>query len=88
MAIPFEALLPYAVIVTFFGISGAGLLHVQRIQNGGKKGRRGVDRWDSVHLVMQRDRRLTGFLRGQTDKAAAPEGFEFNNAWRVEKRFS
>ena len=34
-------------------------------------------------LVMYRDRRLTGFLRGQTDNAAAPAGFELNNPWRV-----
>ena len=32
---------------------------------------------------MDRDRRLTGFLRGQTDKVVAPEGFELNNPWRV-----
>ena len=33
--------------------------------------------------VMERDRRLTGFARGQTDKPAAPAGFELNNPWRV-----
>ena len=33
--------------------------------------------------VMDRDRRLTGFLRGQTDKVEAPPGFELNNPWRV-----
>jgi hypothetical protein len=32
---------------------------------------------------MDRDRRLTGMLRGQTDNAAAPLGFELNNPWRV-----
>ncbi len=32
---------------------------------------------------MDRDRRLTGFLRGQTDNVEAPEGFELNNPWRV-----
>jgi hypothetical protein len=32
---------------------------------------------------MDRDRRLTGFLRGQTDKPIAPAGFELNNPWRV-----
>jgi hypothetical protein len=26
---------------------------------------------------------LTGFVRGQTDKPAAPPGFELNNPWRV-----
>jgi hypothetical protein len=33
--------------------------------------------------VMDRDRRLTGFLRGQTDNPKAPSGFELSNAWRV-----
>lgn len=33
--------------------------------------------------VMDRDRRLTGFLRGQTDNPKAPPGFELNNPWRV-----
>ncbi len=35
------------------------------------------------YAVMDRDRRLTGYLRGQTDNAAAPPGFELNNPWRV-----
>ncbi len=33
--------------------------------------------------VMDRDRRLTGLLRGQSDAALAPAGFELNNPWRV-----
>lgn len=33
--------------------------------------------------VMDRDRRLTGFLRGQTDNPRAPAGFELSNPWRV-----
>jgi hypothetical protein len=33
--------------------------------------------------VMDRDRRLTGYKRGQSDKAEAPEGFELSNSWRV-----
>ena len=32
---------------------------------------------------MDRDRRLTGFLRGQTDNPTAPLGFELNSPWRV-----
>ena len=32
---------------------------------------------------MERDRRLTGYLRGQTDNAEAPPGFELNNPWKV-----
>lgn len=33
--------------------------------------------------VLDRDQRLTGFVRGQTDNVAAPPGFELNNPWRV-----
>lgn len=33
--------------------------------------------------MMDRDRRLTGWLRGQTDKVEAPVGFEVNNPWKV-----
>lgn len=32
---------------------------------------------------MERDRRLTGMLRGQTDSPIAPDGFELSNAWKV-----
>lgn len=32
---------------------------------------------------MERDRRLTGYLRGQSDKPIAPKGFELNNPWKV-----
>jgi hypothetical protein len=32
---------------------------------------------------MERDRRLTGTLRGQTDNPQAPFGFEFTNGWKV-----
>ncbi|KAL8328544.1 hypothetical protein RB597_004358 [Gaeumannomyces tritici] len=37
-------------------------------------------------IVMDRDRRLTGLLRGQSDNPIAPPGFELNNPWRAEKR--
>lgn len=34
---------------------------------------------------MDRDRRLTGYLRGQSDRPIAPAGFEFSNGWRVRR---
>ena len=34
---------------------------------------------------MDRDRRLTGYLRGQTDNPTAPPGFELNHPWRVSR---
>lgn len=86
MPVPFEALIPYAIIVTMFGVTGAGLSAIKTAQNGGKKARWSLDTWD--RQMMDRDRRLTGWLRGQTDAANAPYGFEYNNPWRVEKRFS
>lgn len=33
--------------------------------------------------VMERDLRLTGYLRGQTDVTKAPSGFELSNRWKV-----
>ncbi|CAN9130314.1 hypothetical protein GT037_006600 [Alternaria burnsii] len=103
MGVPFEALLPYAIMTGFFAFSAVSVGKLKEMQNGGKKTRRGIDAWDryskvrSFHddlmrftyetPVMERDRRLTGFMRGQTDKPVAPEGFELNNPWRCEQRF-
>jgi len=36
-----------------FAISGAGLSTLRYMQNGGKRGRRGLDAWDRVsHVVV------------------------------------
>ncbi|CZR42209.1 hypothetical protein FPRO06_08349 [Fusarium proliferatum] len=86
MPVPFEALLPYAIMIGMFGISGTGLAVVKNWQNEGKRPRYSVDQWD--RQMMDRDRRLTGTLRGQTDKPEAPLGFELNNPWKLETRFS
>lgn len=82
-----------------FMVTGAGLSKIQHMQNGGKPARYGIDTWDKqstetavilarpdsrlTMAVMERDRRLTGWLRGQTDNPEAPEGFELNNPWKV-----
>ncbi|KAF2089543.1 hypothetical protein K490DRAFT_1612, partial [Saccharata proteae CBS 121410] len=81
MGVPFEALLPYGVIIVMFTVSSVGLTQLRVMQNGGKYHRYSLDKWDRV--MMDRDRRLTGYLRGQTDKPYAPAGFELNNPWRV-----
>ncbi|KFY98431.1 hypothetical protein V500_01672 [Pseudogymnoascus sp. VKM F-4518 (FW-2643)] len=47
MGVPFETLLPFAIMLTMFGITGAGLSKVRAMQNGGKRGRHSVDQWDS-----------------------------------------
>ncbi|KAL8371100.1 hypothetical protein RB595_001112 [Gaeumannomyces hyphopodioides] len=86
MPVPFETLIPYAIITAMFGVSGAGVATVKYMQNGGKRARRSIDQWD--RQMMDRDRRLTGFLRGQSDNPIAPPGFELNNPWRAEKRMS
>ncbi|KAK3349911.1 hypothetical protein B0T25DRAFT_456971 [Lasiosphaeria hispida] len=81
MPIPFETLIPYGIIVAMFGVTGAGLSKIRNMQNGGKRQRRGIDQWDRV--MMDRDRRMTGWLRGQADEPVAPAGYELNNPWRV-----
>ncbi|KAF3006492.1 hypothetical protein E8E13_004444 [Curvularia kusanoi] len=102
MGVPFEALLPYAIMTGFFAFSAVSVAKLKDLQNGGKRTRRGIDAWDRYNTltmtscrtphtdhtaVMERDRRLTGFARGQTDKPEAPAGFELNNPWRCEQRF-
>ncbi|KAI1200207.1 hypothetical protein F5X97DRAFT_102905 [Nemania serpens] len=86
MPVPFEALIPYGIILVMFGATGAGLSKLRHWQNGHKRPRRSLDQWD--RQMMDRDRRLTGLLRGQSDEPLAPTGFEFNNPWRVEKRMA
>ncbi|KAL3423793.1 hypothetical protein PVAG01_05540 [Phlyctema vagabunda] len=98
MGVPFEALLPYGIMLGFFGLTGAGISKIRHMKNGGKRARHSVDIWDrvsparshsrnSANIFTAKDRRLTGSLRGQTDNPNAPLGFELNNPWKVEKRF-
>ncbi|PHH87878.1 hypothetical protein CDD83_8287 [Cordyceps sp. RAO-2017] len=86
MPVPFESLLPYAIMIGMFGVSGVGLSFMKKLKNDGKPPRWSVDEWD--RQMMARDLRLTGSLRGQTDKPEAPPGFEFSNGWKMEKRIS
>ncbi|PQE16911.1 NADh:ubiquinone oxidoreductase kda subunit protein [Rutstroemia sp. NJR-2017a BBW] len=46
MGVPFEALLPYGIMLAMFGITGAGLSKIRHMQNGGKRARHSVDAWD------------------------------------------
>ncbi|KJZ73189.1 hypothetical protein HIM_07386 [Hirsutella minnesotensis 3608] len=86
MPLPFEALLPYAIMIGMFGVTGTGLAVVKTMRNEGKRPRYSLDEWD--RQMMARDRRLTGTLRGQTNEAVAPLGFELSNPWKLEKRIS
>ncbi|KAH7319723.1 hypothetical protein B0I35DRAFT_478048 [Stachybotrys elegans] len=102
MPVPFEALLPYAIMIGMFGVTGTGLAAFRTWQNEGKRPRYSLDQWDryarpesqpvshrlTSATVMARDYRLTGTKRGQTDQAEAPAGFEFTNGWKLEKRFT
>ncbi|CEJ62334.1 hypothetical protein PMG11_10836 [Penicillium brasilianum] len=84
MGVPFEALLPYAIITGMFGVTGAGLYVVKRFANEGKKPRWNRDLWDRV--MMERDLRITGTMRGQSSNHQAPPGFDVSKPWKIEKR--
>ncbi|KAJ5949267.1 hypothetical protein N7454_000851 [Penicillium verhagenii] len=84
MGVPFEALLPYGIVITMFGITGAGLYVTKRFTNEGKKPRWNSDLWD--RQMMERDLRITGTMRGQSSNHIAPKGFELSNPWKIEKR--
>ncbi|OJJ44023.1 hypothetical protein ASPZODRAFT_154001 [Penicilliopsis zonata CBS 506.65] len=84
MGVPFEALIPYGIIVAMFGVTGIGLSATKYLGNEGKAARWNRDTWDKV--MMERDLRITGTLRGQYGGVEAPKGFEVSNPWKVEKR--
>jgi hypothetical protein len=48
MGVPFEALLPYGIMVVMFGVTGGGLASLEWLRNGGKRHRHGLDTWDRV----------------------------------------
>ncbi|KIV83352.1 hypothetical protein PV11_05385 [Exophiala sideris] len=81
MGVPFETFLPYVIMVTMFGVTGAGLSSIRYYTNDYKRPRRQLDTWD--RQMMERDHRLTGRLRGQSDAVEAPLGFELNSRWKV-----
>ncbi|QQK45770.1 hypothetical protein Pdw03_0668 [Penicillium digitatum] len=84
MGVPFEALIPYGIIMTMFGVTGYGIHYAKRFVNDGKKARWNSDLWDRV--MMERDLRITGSLRGQSSNHKAPTGFEVSNPWKIENR--
>ncbi|PKS07845.1 hypothetical protein jhhlp_006453 [Lomentospora prolificans] len=83
MPVPFEALLPYGIMVVMFGATGVGLATVKHFQSGKKRPRYSVDHWDRVSKYISH---ITYELTGQTDRPIAPPGFEYNNPWKLEKR--
>ncbi|KAI7870543.1 hypothetical protein BDF14DRAFT_1720758, partial [Spinellus fusiger] len=81
--VPFESLLPFALISTFFCVSASGLSMVRHYSNDRKPARYGLDTWENQ--MMERDRRLTGSLRGQSSEAVAPAVFSTNSVWYLER---
>ncbi|KAI5810474.1 hypothetical protein BZA77DRAFT_170178 [Pyronema omphalodes] len=86
MGVPFEALLPFGIIIGMFGITGGAMSGLRYLRYDKHRGRHGLDTWD-LNMI-ERDRRLTGNMYGQTDAPIAPKGFELNSAWRLEKRMT
>lgn len=74
MPVPFEGLLPYAIMTAFFGIAGHGVGFIRYWDNGWKNDRWDLDHWDEK--MIERDFLLTGVKRGQTSEAVAPEHFK------------
>ncbi|KAL1405356.1 hypothetical protein Q8F55_008987 [Vanrija albida] len=83
MPVPWEAVIPLALTTVMFGATGTLLNVVKRIENDGQPPRYGLDKWDD--MMMARDERLTGSIRGQSTNPIAPEGFATNSAWDTEK---
>ncbi|KAJ7682110.1 small secreted protein [Mycena polygramma] len=70
MPVPWEALIPFGLVVTMFGITGTLANVTFRAQNQGKPPRYHIERWDE--MMMARDERLTGHFRGQTSDPVIP----------------
>ncbi|KAG6331655.1 hypothetical protein ID866_7432 [Astraeus odoratus] len=79
MPVPWEALIPFGLLTSMFAAAGTLLNTSKRAQNQGKPVRYNIDAWDE--MMMERDRRLTGHVRGQKSDPTPPEGFETSSAW-------
>ncbi|KAI8984120.1 hypothetical protein BDF20DRAFT_971336 [Mycotypha africana] len=86
MPVPFEALIPFGIIAGMFTVTATGLGITRYLTNEGKPTRYGLDNWEKQ--MMERDRRLTGTLRGQSVKPIAPAAFATNSIWYLEKKIS
>ncbi|KAI8889254.1 hypothetical protein K501DRAFT_239092 [Backusella circina FSU 941] len=83
MPVPFESLLPFVIISGFFAVTGTGLNVTRYYSNDRKPTRFGLDTWEKQ--MMERDRRLTGSVRGQSSEPIAPAAFATNSVWYLEK---
>ncbi|KAM0751594.1 hypothetical protein T439DRAFT_214048 [Meredithblackwellia eburnea MCA 4105] len=82
MPVPFEALIPFGLLTVMFAATGTLFSAAKRLTNDGKPTRYGLDTWDEN--MMERDRRLTGSLRGQATDPVAPKAFATNSVWETE----
>ncbi|KAF9782226.1 small secreted protein [Thelephora terrestris] len=83
MPVPWEALIPFGLLTAMFGTAGTLMNVSKRGQNLGKSPRYHVDPWDE--MMMERDKRLTGHIRGQSTEPIAPEGFATSSVWYTQK---
>ncbi|EFP78554.2 hypothetical protein PGTUg99_013089 [Puccinia graminis f. sp. tritici] len=83
MPMPWETFIPLGLLTVMFGASGTLLNAARRFQNDGKPPDYTVDKWDE--MMQERNRRLTGSLRGQCVEEKAPLEFQTSSAWPVEK---
>lgn len=81
--IPYEALLPYGVMFSLLTICGGGLSALHFYRNDYKRDRWNLDSFDTA--LIERDYRLTGSYRGQSNKVVAPENFKLNSIWKLSK---
>ncbi|KAG8691164.1 hypothetical protein FRC08_010250 [Ceratobasidium sp. 394] len=79
MPVPWEATIPFVLLTTMFAATGTLFNVSARFANDGKPPRYGLDSWEE--MMMERDRRLTGSLRGQRVDPKAPDEFATNSSW-------
>ncbi|PVU89989.1 hypothetical protein BB561_005083 [Smittium simulii] len=84
MPMPFEAIIPFVMITAMFGVTSGGYKFMMDRRNEGKTPRTNLDDWERA--LMDRDLRLTGTARGQTDNPVAPEAFKTNSFYRIYNR--
>ncbi|KAI8379473.1 uncharacterized protein BYT42DRAFT_568927 [Radiomyces spectabilis] len=82
MPVPFEALIPFGLMAGLITVSASGLSMVKYYANDRKPHRYGLDNWEKQ--MMERDRRMTGSLRGQLAEPTAPAAFATNSVWYLE----
>ncbi|OLY85298.1 hypothetical protein AYI68_g505 [Smittium mucronatum] len=84
MPLPFEAIVPFVLITTMFGVTNLGYHFTHKYRNDGKPPRYNLDNWDRA--LIDRDLRMTGSLRGQNDELNAPDDFKTNSFYRIYKK--